>query len=97
MEAMRDVGVKRVVFISSGAVYGEQKNQPVSEKSIPIPTSPYPNCRLNITCRPLARCGRSRRSSCACSTPMAPANTSRPRMPPWLPASCGRPPEMARW
>lgn len=28
MEAMRDVGVRRVVFISSGAVYGDQEIQP---------------------------------------------------------------------
>src|SRR5512136_512604 len=31
MEAMRDVGVRRVVLVSSGAVYGEQAEQPVSE------------------------------------------------------------------
>ena len=31
MEAMRDVGVRRVVFISSGAVYGEQ-NQPAAAR-----------------------------------------------------------------
>ena len=29
MEAMRDVGVRRVVFISSGAVYGDQGEQPL--------------------------------------------------------------------
>ena len=28
MEAMRDVGVKRVVLISSGAIYGDQQIQP---------------------------------------------------------------------
>lgn len=47
MEAMRDVGVKRVVFVSSGAVYGEQKTQPVSEKAIPNPTSPYAVSKLS--------------------------------------------------
>jgi UDP-glucose 4-epimerase len=47
MEAMRDVGVKRVVFISSGAVYGEQKDQPVSERAIPIPASPYAVSKLS--------------------------------------------------
>ncbi|MBM4465600.1 MAG: NAD-dependent epimerase/dehydratase family protein [Chloroflexi bacterium] len=41
MEAVRDAGVKRVVLASSGAVYGEQPQQPVSEKSIPHPDSPY--------------------------------------------------------
>ena len=41
MEAVRDAGVKRVVLASSGAVYGEQHKQPVSEKTIPNPNSPY--------------------------------------------------------
>jgi UDP-glucose 4-epimerase len=41
MEAMRDVGVHRVVFISSGAVYGDQGEQPLRETAIPYPRSPY--------------------------------------------------------
>jgi len=41
MEAVRDAGVKRVVLGSSGAVYGEQHRQPVSERTIPNPDSPY--------------------------------------------------------
>ena len=41
MEAMRDVGVRRVVFISSGAVYGNQAQQPVREDARPDPRSPY--------------------------------------------------------
>jgi len=41
MEAMRDAGVKRVVLASSGAIYGEQAQQPVSEDLPPRPTSPY--------------------------------------------------------
>ncbi|MFQ5812115.1 MAG: NAD-dependent epimerase/dehydratase family protein [Anaerolineae bacterium] len=41
MEAVRDAGVRRVVLASSGAVYGEQRKQPVSEKTIPNPDSPY--------------------------------------------------------
>ena len=41
MEAVRDAGVKRVVLASSGAVYGEKDKQPVSEKTIPNPDSPY--------------------------------------------------------
>ena len=41
MEAVRDAGVKRVVLASSGAVYGEQHKQPVSEQTIPNPNSPY--------------------------------------------------------
>lgn len=46
MEAMRDVGVRRVVFISSGAVYGNQSNQPVSEAAQPNPRSPYAVSKL---------------------------------------------------
>lgn len=41
MEAMRDTGVRRVVFASSGAVYGRQPEQPVGEEDPPRPDSPY--------------------------------------------------------
>ncbi|MBU0511433.1 MAG: NAD-dependent epimerase/dehydratase family protein [Chloroflexi bacterium] len=46
MEAMRDVGVGRVVFISSGAVYGNQSEQPLREDAIPNPGSPYAVSKL---------------------------------------------------
>lgn len=46
MEAMRDVGVGRVVFISSGAVYGEQGEQPLQEMAVPNPRSPYAVSKL---------------------------------------------------
>lgn len=41
MEAMRDTGVRRVVFTSSGAIYGDQARQPVLESDLPHPDSPY--------------------------------------------------------
>ncbi len=41
MEAMRDTGVRRVVFASSGAIYGFQAEQPVHEGDVPNPDSPY--------------------------------------------------------
>lgn len=41
MEAMRDVGVRRVILASSGAVYGEQGEQPLKESATPDPHSPY--------------------------------------------------------
>lgn len=47
MEAMRDVGVRRVVFVSSGAVYGEQHTQPVAESATPNPDSPYAVSKLS--------------------------------------------------
>ena len=46
MEAMRDVGIRRVVFISSGAVYGDQGEQPLKESAIPDPRSPYAVSKL---------------------------------------------------
>jgi UDP-glucose 4-epimerase len=46
MEAMRDVGVRRVVFISSGAVYGDQQHQPLREDYTPDPRSPYAVSKL---------------------------------------------------
>jgi len=46
MEAMRDVGVRRVVLISSGTVYGNQSVQPVTETAIPNPRSPYAVSKL---------------------------------------------------
>jgi UDP-glucose 4-epimerase len=46
MEAMRDVGVKRVVLTSSGAVYGDQAEQPLAESTPPDPHSPYAVSKL---------------------------------------------------
>lgn len=46
MEAMRDVGVRRVVFISSGAVYGDRGEQPLKEDARPNPRSPYAVSKL---------------------------------------------------
>lgn len=41
MEAVRDTGVKRVVLASSAALYGDQAEQPISERQPPNPNSPY--------------------------------------------------------
>ena len=46
MEAMRDVGVRRVVFISSGTVYGNQPVQPVTENVSANPRVPYAVSKL---------------------------------------------------
>lgn len=46
MEAMRDVGVRRVVLISSGSVYGDKQSQPLNEKTTPDPASPYAVSKL---------------------------------------------------
>lgn len=41
MEAMRVADVRRVVFASSGSIYGNQYEQPVHEDDVPEPDSPY--------------------------------------------------------
>lgn len=46
MEAMRDVGVRRVVLVSSGAIYGDQPGQPLRESMPPNPRSPYAVSKL---------------------------------------------------
>jgi UDP-glucose 4-epimerase len=46
MEAMRDVGVRRVVLGSSGAVYGDLSEQPLKESVTPNPRSPYAVSKL---------------------------------------------------
>jgi len=46
MEAMRDVGIRRVVLASSGAIYGEQEQQPLGEDRTPQPRSPYAVSKL---------------------------------------------------
>src|SRR5512143_2025187 len=46
MEAIHDVGVKRVVLASSGAVYGDLAEQPLREEMTPNPRSPYAVSKL---------------------------------------------------
>ena len=46
MAAVRDAGVKRVVFASSGAIYGEQPRQPIAETSALNPQTPYAVSKL---------------------------------------------------
>ncbi len=46
MEALRDVGIRRVVLASSGAIYGEQDIQPLTEGQTPRPRSPYAVSKL---------------------------------------------------
>jgi UDP-glucose 4-epimerase len=46
LEAIRDAGVRRIVFTSSGAVYGEQTTLPLREDMSPDPRSPYAVSKL---------------------------------------------------
>lgn len=47
MEAMRDVGVRRVILASSAAIYGDQPEQPLQEGMRPNPSSPYAVSKLS--------------------------------------------------
>jgi UDP-glucose 4-epimerase len=46
MEALRDVGIRRVILASSGAIYGDQDIQPLTEGQTPRPQSPYAVSKL---------------------------------------------------
>jgi len=46
VEAVRDVGVKRIIFASSATVYGPQPVQPVTEDVWPRPQVPYAVSKL---------------------------------------------------
>ncbi len=46
LEAVRDVGVRRLVFASSGAIYGNQAIQPLREDLALLPLSPYAVSKL---------------------------------------------------
>lgn len=46
LEAARDVGIRRLILASSGALYGEQSEQPIDEQARPHPRSPYAVSKL---------------------------------------------------
>jgi UDP-glucose 4-epimerase len=46
LDAMRDAGVKRLVFSSTAAVFGEPERQPIEESDPTNPTNPYGESKL---------------------------------------------------
>jgi UDP-glucose 4-epimerase len=48
LEAMREIGVRTIVFSSTAAVYGEPERTPVAETAPTRPTSPYGASKLAI-------------------------------------------------
>ncbi|MBA3255826.1 MAG: UDP-glucose 4-epimerase GalE [Pyrinomonadaceae bacterium] len=46
LDAMRAVGVNRIVFSSTAATYGEPEKQPIEETAPNIPTNPYGQSKL---------------------------------------------------
>jgi UDP-glucose 4-epimerase len=48
LEAMREAGVRRLVFSSTAAVYGEPESVPIPETAPTAPTSPYGATKLAV-------------------------------------------------
>jgi UDP-glucose 4-epimerase len=48
LEAMRETGVRRIVFSSTAAVYGEPEGTPIAETDPTRPTSPYGASKLGV-------------------------------------------------
>ena len=46
LDAMRECGVKRIVFSSTAATYGEPESQPIFEAAPASPTNPYGETKL---------------------------------------------------
>ena len=46
LDAMRDSSVKRIVFSSTAATYGEPEQQPITESAATAPTNPYGETKL---------------------------------------------------
>lgn len=48
LDALRHAGVKRLVFSSTAAVYGEPEKQPIEETDLTNPTNPYGETKLTF-------------------------------------------------
>ncbi len=48
LEKMKDYGVKRLVFSSTAATYGEPESNPIVETDKTLPTNPYGETKLSI-------------------------------------------------
>jgi UDP-glucose 4-epimerase len=46
LDGMRETGVRKLVFSSTAAVYGEPEKQPIEETDATIPTNPYGETKL---------------------------------------------------
>ncbi len=46
LDAMKDEGVRRLVFSSTAATYGEPEKQPIEESDPTVPTNPYGQTKL---------------------------------------------------
>ncbi len=81
LEAMRDVGVRRLVFVSSGAIYGQQNAQPVTEWMTPNPENSSIETEIKTTISAVPRSGCLRISSTGASNNNAGGQSSINRKP----------------
>lgn len=79
LEVMREAGCSRLVFSSTGAVYGNADSKALPETYACEPINPYGSSKWMIEriCRTIARPMGSVRSACAISTPAAPMHPRR--------------------
>jgi UDP-glucose 4-epimerase len=99
MEAMRDVGVKRVVLASSGAVYGDLGDSTLTETATPNPRSPYAVSKLaaEYYVRTIGGLWGIKPSVCVSSTRMDRVNTCRPLIHPLCRIIFARPCAGGHW
>ena len=48
LEVMRDTGLKKIIFSSTAAVYGNQEIMPIKEDATTLPTNPYGETKLTM-------------------------------------------------
>ncbi len=99
MEAIRDVGIKRVVLASSGAVYGDSGEQPLTESVTPNPRSPYAVSKLaaEYYVRTIGGLWGIETVSLRIFNAYGPGSTCPPRIHPWCRITCARHCAVARW
>jgi UDP-glucose 4-epimerase len=56
LEAMRRHGIRRIVFSSTAATYGEPATMPITEETVPEPTNPYGVTKLAVDRMLAAEC-----------------------------------------
>lgn len=48
LDCMKEAGIKRIVFSSTAATYGEPRQRPITEESVTDPTNPYGASKLKV-------------------------------------------------
>ena len=78
LDAMREIGVRTIVFSSTAAVYGEPEHTPVTETDPTRPTSPYGATKLAVDTTLAESPGSTGSARSACATSTWPGAQRRP-------------------